>query len=151
MKYRFALVGLLAALVSASADTVQNVYPNSSTTTYPSEYQSGPIKHHDIDGSTMEKQVGIEIWDNTGDQMALAIGTNTKLTVPPFTTRAKICIETASVRYRDNGSAATTTSGIPVIVATNPNCFDYSGPLASMSFTAITGSPTADISYYKAH
>jgi hypothetical protein len=81
-------------------------------------------------------------------QMALAVGTNTTLTVPPGATLAEICVETANIRYRDDGTAATASLGIPVSAGT---CFAYSGPLASMSFTAQSGSPTIDVSYYKAN
>lgn len=81
-------------------------------------------------------------------QMALAVGTNTTLTVPTGATIAQICVETAGVRYRDDGTAATASLGIPVSAGT---CFAYSGPLSALSFTAQSGSPTIDVSYYHAN
>ena len=71
------------------------------------------------------------------------------LTVPTGATIAEICAE-GTVRYRDDGTAPTTTSGIPVFGATStPSCFAYSGPLAAIKFIATTGTVTVDVSYYK--
>lgn len=80
-------------------------------------------------------------------QMALSVTTNTTLTVPTGATLAEICVETAGVRYRDDGTAATALLGLPVSSGT---CFAFSGPLSVLSFTAQTGSPTIDVLYYKA-
>jgi hypothetical protein len=85
-------------------------------------------------------------------QYGLAVTTSTTLTVPHGTDGAEICVETAGVRYTDDGvTAASSTVGIPVVPTstTQPACFQYFGPLNKIQFTAISGSPTLDVSYYK--
>jgi hypothetical protein len=107
--------------------------------------------HKDTSGTPLPGVSPIYIYVSAGqDQMGLPVTTNTTLTVPVGATLAEICVETANVRYRDNGSASSSTLGIPVAYSSPGNCFPYSGPLASMSFSAISGSPTLDVSYYKA-
>jgi hypothetical protein len=87
------------------------------------------------------------IFASTGaSQFGLSVATATSLTVPGGSLFAEICVETASVRYRDDGTAPTATVGIPVAVST---CFQYAGPLAAVQFIAQSGSPTIDVSYYK--
>jgi hypothetical protein len=104
--------------------------------------------HFDKSNSGIPGVAQIYIYDSAGpDQMALSVTTNTPLSVPIGATIAQICVEGGSVRYRDAGSAATSTLGIPA----NPGCFTYAGPLASLSFTAVSGTPTLDVSYYRAH
>ena len=105
--------------------------------------------HKDTGGTYTPGVTPIYLYVSAGaSQMALAVGTNTTLAVPAGATLAEICVETAAVRYRDDGTAATSSLGIPVASGT---CFQYSGPLASLSFTAQSGSPTIDVSYYKAN
>lgn len=83
-------------------------------------------------------------------QYGLAVTTGTTLTVPAGTEIAEICVETAGVRYKDDGTAPTTSSGIPVVpTASTPLCFQYGAPFNKLQFTAISGSPTLDVSYYK--
>lgn len=79
-------------------------------------------------------------------QYALTVSTATSLTVPAGAAIAEICVETAAVRYRDDGTAPTSSTGIPV---TSGTCFQYGGPLNKVQFIAQTGSPTLDVSYYK--
>lgn len=73
----------------------------------------------------------------------------TPLTLPTINTPtlAQICVETAPVRYRDDGIAPTSSVGIPVAANT---CFQYVGPLSKIQFIAQSGSPTMDIAYYYA-
>lgn len=105
--------------------------------------------HKDSGGAIIAGTAPIYIYVSAGaSQMALSVGTNTTLTVPAGATLAQICVETANVRYRDDGTAATTSSGIPV---SSGACFSYSGPLSALSFTAVSGSPTIDVSYYRAN
>ena len=105
--------------------------------------------HTDGAGTLSTPMTPIYIYASAGaSQMALSVGTNTTLTVPAGATLAQICVETANIRYRDDGTAATTSSGIPVSSGT---CFSYSGPLSALSFTAQSGSPTIDVSYYRAN
>jgi hypothetical protein len=105
--------------------------------------------HKDSGGTILPGIAPIYLYISAGsDQMALAVGTNTTLTVPAGATIAEICVETAGVRYRDTGSAATSLLGIPVSAGT---CWQYSGPLSALSFTAQSGSPTLDVLYYRAN
>ena len=105
--------------------------------------------HRDQSGTITAGVTPIYLYVSAGaSQMALAVGTNTTLTVPAGATLAEICVEGAALRYRDDGTAATASLGIPVAAGA---CFAYSGPLASLSFTAQSGSPTIDVSYYKAN
>lgn len=79
-------------------------------------------------------------------QYALAVSGATLLTVPAGSEIAEICVETAGVRYRDDGVAPTSSNGIPVA---SGSCFQYGGPLNKIQFIAQSGSPTLDVSYYK--
>lgn len=71
--------------------------------------------------------------------------------VPSGAVIAEICVETASVRYRDDGVAPTTTVGIPVVPsATSPQCYAYAIiPLTVVQFIAVSGSPVVNVSFYK--
>src|ERR1700686_3373493 len=64
-------------------------------------------------------------------QYAVAVATNavTTLTVPAGTAGAEICVETAGIRYTDDGSTPTSSVGMPVVPssATQPACFQYFG------------------------
>ena len=105
--------------------------------------------HRDQGGTITAGMTPIFLYLSAGaSQMGLAVGGNTTLTVPAGATLAEICVEGANVRYRDDGVAASSSLGIPVGVGT---CFPYSGPLAGLSFSAQSGSPTIDVSYYKAN
>jgi hypothetical protein len=79
-------------------------------------------------------------------QYGLSITTNTTLTVPANTRLAQISVETANVRWTDDGTSASTTVGH---LAPAGTAFSYAGPLASMKFTAVSGSPTINVTYYK--
>jgi hypothetical protein len=81
-----------------------------------------------------------------GAQYALAISGATSLTVPAGAAIAEICVETAGVRYRDDGTAPTSSTGMPVSSGT---CFQYGGPLNKIQFIQQSGSPTINVSYYK--
>ncbi len=80
------------------------------------------------------------------DQFALAVTTNTQLTVPAGTTCAYITVETANVRRTSDGSSASTTVG--TLLASGTQWSDC-GPLAAYKFTAVSGSPTLDVEYFK--
>ena len=81
-----------------------------------------------------------------GAQFGLAVTTNTKLTVPGGAMCAYITVETASVRRTNDGTAATTTNG--TLFASGTQWADC-GPLAQYKFTAVSGSPTLDVEYFK--
>jgi hypothetical protein len=105
--------------------------------------------HRDQGGTITAGITPIFLYVSAGpSQMGLAVGANTKLTVPGGATLAEICVEGANIRYRDDGAAASASLGIPAIAG---SCFPYSGPLAALSFSSQSGSPTIDVSYYKAN
>ncbi len=79
-------------------------------------------------------------------QFGLAVTTGTTLTPPLGATMAQISVETAGVRYRDDGVAPTATVGMPIASGAS---FQYFGPLSALQFTAQTGAPTLDVLYYK--
>jgi hypothetical protein len=105
--------------------------------------------HRDSGGTILQGAAPIYLYVSAGpSQTGLPVTTNTTLTVPSGATLAQICVEGAGVRYRDDGTAATASSGLP---ASSGACFAYSGPLGSLSFAAQSGSPTLDVAYYKAN
>jgi len=71
--------------------------------------------------------------------------------VPTGAQMAEICVEVAAVRYRDDGTAPTSSIGVLVAAqsASIPTCFQYSGPLTAIQFIASTGSPVVDVAFYK--
>lgn len=71
--------------------------------------------------------------------------------VPAGATIAEICVETAGIRYLDDGTAPTASLGIPVVPSsTVPVCYAYAAtPLSQVQFIAISGSPTIDVAFYK--
>ena len=64
---------------------------------------------------------------------------------PVRTAWAVICIETAGIRWRDDGTAPTASVGMPVAAA---QCFYYNGTFSALSIIAQSGSPVVDISFY---
>lgn len=72
---------------------------------------------------------------------------------PPSPLITEICVETAGIRYTDDGATTPTANvGIPVVgTSSSPSCFQYAGPLSSFKAILISGSPTMDISYYYAN
>lgn len=80
------------------------------------------------------------------DQFALAVATNTQLTVPVGTTCAQITVEGASIRRTSDATGATTTNGTLIPAGAS---WQDCGPLAAYKFTAVSGSPTLDVEYFK--
>jgi len=79
-------------------------------------------------------------------QFALSVTTNTQLTVPAGATCAQITVETANVRRTSDGSSASSSNGTLIQSgATWQDC----GPLTLYKFTAVSGSPTLDVEYFK--
>lgn len=95
--------------------------------------------------STLSVKSGSYISAGTG-QFALAIGTNTQLTVPAGSVCAEITVEGASIRRTSDTTGATTTNG--TLIQTGAQWQDC-GPLAAYKFTAVSGSPTLDVEYFK--
>jgi hypothetical protein len=80
-------------------------------------------------------------------QFGLAVTTNTQLTVPSYARCAYITVEGgASIRRTSDGTSATTTVG--TLIAAGAQWQDC-GPLAQYKFTAVSGSPTLDVEYFK--
>lgn len=65
--------------------------------------------------------------------------------IPARSIWAVICVETANIRWRDDGTNPTTTVGMPI---TAGNCLDYSGTFNTFAFIAVSGSPVLNISFY---
>jgi hypothetical protein len=80
------------------------------------------------------------------DQFALAISTNTQLTVPSGSVCAQITVEGASIRRTSDTTSATATNG--TLIQSGAQWQDC-GPLAAYKFTAVSGSPTLDVEYFK--
>jgi hypothetical protein len=70
--------------------------------------------------------------------------------VPNGAVLAEICVETAGVRYRDDGISPTASLGMPVIpTSTTPVCYAYAIiPMTAVKFIAISGSPVIDVLFY---
>lgn len=69
--------------------------------------------------------------------------------IPATATVAEICVETAAVRYRDDGNSPSASVGVPVVgTSSAPFCFQYAGPLSAFQVILATGAPTIDIAYY---
>lgn len=86
-----------------------------------------------------------------GSAVSLVTASCATGTVPAGATIAEICVEVASVRYRDDGTAPTTSVGVLVAPASStiPTCFAYSvKPITNMYLIAVSGSPVVDVSFY---
>lgn len=79
-------------------------------------------------------------------QYGLVVSTNTQLTVPSSARCAEITVEGAAVRRTSDGTSATTTVG--TLIQPGAQWQDC-GPLAQYKFTAVSGSPTLDVEYFK--
>lgn len=71
----------------------------------------------------------------------------TALTVPTSADFALIRVETASVRWRDDGPDPTTSAGM--IMTDTDALLEYSGTLSALMFIAVSGSPVLNVSYYR--
>lgn len=68
--------------------------------------------------------------------------------IPVDARYALITIDTANVRYRDDGGAPTATAGIQLASsATTP--YWYTGRLSAMQLIAVSGSPVINVLFYK--
>ena len=82
-----------------------------------------------------------------GSAVALVTASCSTGSVPAGAVIAEICVETASVRYRDDGTAPTAAVGIIVTAGT---CYSYAIiPLTAVQFIAVSGSPVVDVAFYK--
>jgi hypothetical protein len=65
--------------------------------------------------------------------------------IPARTAWAVLCVDTAAIRWRDDGTAPTASVGMPVAAG---QCFYYSGTFSTLRVIAQTGSPVVNISFY---
>lgn len=65
--------------------------------------------------------------------------------IPALSAWAVICVDTAAIRWRDDGVAPSTTVGMPIAAG---QCFNYSGTFATLRVIAQSGSPVVNISFY---
>jgi hypothetical protein len=87
-------------------------------------------------------------------QQIVGLAASTGLTVPPrdslgmvsTPTVAVIIVEGASIRWRDDGTAPTSTVGMPVAPG---SVFIYDGDLTRIRFIQVTATATLNVSYYK--
>lgn len=68
------------------------------------------------------------------------------LTIPTGAIFAYLTVETSPIRYRDDGTAPTSTVGYPVAVGTQ---LYYAGTLSAVQLIAQSGTPVVDVLYYK--
>lgn len=86
-------------------------------------------------------------FQNVSVTSALAVG----LSVPTSASSARLvqlCIDSNQVRYRDDGTAPTTTTGMPWVQSLTP-CFPYSGNMTAIQFIAVSTSTTLSMSFYR--
>lgn len=97
--------------------------------------------------SASAQQIKSGQYQSTGPaQYGLSVTTNTVLAVPVGTLCAYITVETANVRRTSDGTSATTSVGTLFTAGTQwTDC----GPLGGYKFTAVSGSPTIDVEYFK--
>ncbi len=65
----------------------------------------------------------------------------------PYVDLAIIRVTAANVYWRDDGTAPTTTIGMPLL-STDTVPLEYTGDLSAIQFIAVSGSPVLDVSYY---
>ncbi len=82
-----------------------------------------------------------------GYQQITSLTSAVGLEVPAGANFAIISVDTASVRWRDDGTAPTAIEGM-ALSNTGP-ALEYSGPLANIQFIAEGGSPVLNVSYYR--
>jgi hypothetical protein len=99
-------------------------------------------------------QQAVQVWTPLGYQQITSgtIGSATSLTLPTNAAGggqvrwAYICAETATIRWRDDGTSPTASVGQPLFAST---CFQYSGALNKIKFIASATPATLDVSYYR--
>lgn len=66
--------------------------------------------------------------------------------IPPGATAAYLQVDTAAVRYRDDGGAPTASVGVSIASA---GTLFYAGTLSKIRFILQTGSPLVNIAFYR--
>ena len=84
-----------------------------------------------------------------GSQVGLSVGASAvALTPPTGSLFAVVSVETAAVRWRDDGAAPTTADGILLPITTEPWLYVGTYGLSRISFIATTGTAVLNVSYY---
>lgn len=81
-----------------------------------------------------------------GYQQITSLSAAAALTVPTGATSAVIVAEAQAVRYRDDGTAPTSSVGIPMAVGA---VLQYTGRLSAIKFIEQTSGAKLNISYYR--
>ncbi len=82
-----------------------------------------------------------------GYQQITPLAVATGLTIPTGAPKlVEICVSTAGVRYRDDGTNPTASVGVPVAAGV---CFQYSGSLSAIKFIGIISTAVLDVLYYR--
>lgn len=80
-----------------------------------------------------------------GYQQITSLSASTALTVPAGCTRAVVVATAQAVRWRDDGTAPTSTIGMPLAVGTERV---FTGGLSAIRFIEQSASAVLNISYY---
>lgn len=80
-----------------------------------------------------------------GYQQITSLSAAAALTVPTGATMALIVAETQGVRWRDDGTAPTSSVGMPLAAGVS---LSYDGDLRAIRFIQQTASATLNVSYY---
>jgi hypothetical protein len=67
--------------------------------------------------------------------------------IPAGANIALLQVDTANVRFRDDGVPPTASVGMQLASALLP--FEYSGNLGALQFIAVSGNPILNVSFYK--
>ena len=85
-----------------------------------------------------------------GVQTALSVGASAiSLTVPKGSKFAALSVETQSVRFRDDGTAPTSSTGV-ILTTTGEQPWIYASEegLSALQFIATTGTAMLNVAYY---
>ena len=80
-----------------------------------------------------------------GYQQLTALSTSSSLTVPTGATLAIMVPESQPVRWRDDGTAPTSSVGMPLAIST---ALSYDGDLQNIRFIEQAASAKLNVSYY---
>ena len=128
MRFRLVAAALILALGPAAAQNGGNGKPNSVYAT--------PLGYCQFTAQSSAQLLS-----------AVTPTSTTTCTPPARATWAQITVETAGVRWRDDGTAPTASIGMPIAAG---GVFTYNGNMGAIQFIAQSGSPVVDISFYDA-
>lgn len=85
-------------------------------------------------------------WAPLGYVQLTSLSSATALSPPLDATIVEVVVETANIRYRDDGTAPTASVGMLVTAGSS---FQYAGDLTAIQFIQVSSGAVLDISYYK--